>query len=355
VSAQFDLANERNRRSNMRLILTKGLSNPVVQIVTATAASVVLSYAIAETVHARMTPGDLLGFFAALINIAQPLRELVGVSGALQQGIAAGQNLFELIDEPCEPRGTGYVAQRVRGAVELDHVTFAYASGSSKALHDIELEVAAGESIAIVGRSGSGKSTLVNLLPRFYDASSGAVRIDGRDVRDYELGSLREQIAVVSQDVVLFNDTVRNNIAFGRSASAEDVERVAEAAYVMEFAHKLPAGLDTLVGDRGVLLSGGQRQRIAIARALLKDAPILILDEATSALDTEAERLIQAALAELKRNRTTFVIAHRLSTVEHADRIVVLDSGRIVESGTHDDLIRQGALYSQLHRLQFSD
>jgi len=299
--------------------------------------------------------GDLLGFFTALVSIAQPLRELVGVAGPLQQGIAAGQSVFELLDEPAEPQGGGYIASRVNGDVEFDHVSFSYESGKGEALRNLSLQVAAGENIAIVGRSGSGKSTLVNLLPRFYDVKSGSVRIDGRDVREYDLRSLREQIAVVSQEVVLFNDTIRNNIAFGRAASADAIERAAEAAHVLEFARSQPAGLDTIVGDRGVLLSGGQRQRIAIARALLKDAPILILDEATSALDTEAERHIQAALAQLLRNRTTFIIAHRLSTVEQADRIVVLDAGAIVERGTHSQLLANGGVYSQLHRLQFSE
>jgi subfamily B ATP-binding cassette protein MsbA len=214
--------------------------------------------------------------------------------------------------------------------------------------------VPAGEQVAIVGRSGSGKSTLVSLLPRFHDVSHGALRIDGRDVREYTLHSLREQIAAVSQEVVLFDDTIRNNIAFGRAADHQAIERAAAAAHVMEFARDLPLGLDTMVGDRGVLLSGGQRQRIAIARALLKDAPILILDEATSALDTEAERHIQAGLAQLVRNRTTFVIAHRLSTVEQADRIIVLEGGRIIESGTHAQLLAHGGVYAQLHALQFN-
>jgi len=355
LGRQFDAVNEHNLRSYMRLILTKGLSNPVVQLVTATGLAFVLSTAIADAIHARMTMGDLLGFFTALVSIAQPLRELVGVAGPLQQGIAAGQSVFELLDEPAEPQGGGYIASRVNGDVEFDHVSFSYESGKGAALRNVSLQVAAGENIAIVGRSGSGKSTLVNLLPRFYDVKSGTVRIDGRDVREYDLRSLREQIAVVSQEVVLFNDSIRNNIAFGRAVSADALERAAEAAHVLEFARSQPAGLDTIVGDRGVLLSGGQRQRIAIARALLKDAPILILDEATSALDTEAERHIQAALAQLLRNRTTFIIAHRLSTVEQADRIIVLDAGAIVESGTHSQLLANGGMYSQLHRLQFSE
>jgi ATP-binding cassette, subfamily B, bacterial MsbA len=355
LSGQFEEVNERNWRSNMRLILTKGLANPIVQLVTAIGAAFVVSIAISDTVNGRMTAGDLFAFLTLLVNIAQPLRNLVGVADPMQQGIAAGQSIFEMIDEPAEMQGRGHKVARVRGQVEFDNVAFTYDSGKGAALRGVTLSVAPGENIAIVGRSGSGKSTLVNLLPRFYDVKSGVVRIDGVDVREYDLRNLREQIAVVSQDVVLFNDTIRNNIAFGRQASAEAITAAAEAAHVMEFVRELQAGLDTMVGDRGVLLSGGQKQRIAIARALLKDAPILILDEATSALDTEAERHIQAALAQLVRNRTTFVIAHRLSTVEEADRIIVLDHGAIAESGTHAELIAQGGLYSQLHRLQFND
>ncbi len=354
LAEQFRGANEHNRRSNMRLILTKALSSPIIQIITALGASVVLTYALAEAVHGQMTPGDLAGFLAALGMIPTPLKQLTSISGPLQQGIAAAQSLFEVIDSPPEPAGGGYRAARVRGNVELDQVCFSYPSGRHAALREISLQIAHGERIAIVGRSGSGKSTLVSLLPRFYEVSAGSVRIDGHDVREYDLRNLREQIAVVSQDVILFNDTIRNNITFGRQVSAETLERVAEAAHVLEFTRAQSDGLDTLVGDRGILLSGGQRQRIAIARALLKDAPILILDEATSALDTEAERHIQAALGELVRNRTTFVIAHRLSTVEQADRIVVLDSGRIVECGTHSQLLAAGGLYAQLHGLQFT-
>ena len=368
LSRQFDAVNEHNLRSNMKLVLTRGVSNPSVQLVTAVGLAFVLSIAIADAIHARMSMGDLLGFFTALVSIAQPLRELVGVAGPLQQGIAAGQSIFELLDEPVEPQGGSWHAARVRGAVQFVQVSFTYSGTDSPAdcdpaaprrrtaaLSNVSLDVAAGESLAIVGRSGSGKSTLVNLLPRFYDVAAGSVRIDGRDVREYELRNLRDQIAVVSQDVVLFDDTIRSNIAFGRAVPDEAIERAAEAAHVLEFVRSQPGGLDALVGDRGMLLSGGQRQRIAIARALLKDAPILILDEATSALDTEAERHIQAALAQLVRNRTTFIIAHRLSTVEQADRIIVLDAGSIAESGTHAQLLARGGLYAQLHRLQFSD
>jgi subfamily B ATP-binding cassette protein MsbA len=366
LAQQFDAVNEHNRRSNMKLVLTKGLSNPVVQLLTAIGLAVVLSLAIADAVRGRTSMGDLLAFFTALVSIAQPLRDLVGVAGPLQQGIAGGQSMFQLLDEPPEPQGGTLRAARVRGAVEFRAVSFAYASGNHgagatpppgrpAALENVSLKVAAGESLAIVGRSGSGKSTLVNLLPRFYDVRSGSVTIDGHDVREYELRSLREQIAVVSQDVVLFDDTIRNNIAFGRDVPDAEIERAAEAAHILEYIRAQPGGLDALVGDRGMLLSGGQRQRIAIARALLKDAPILILDEATSALDTEAERHIQAALAQLLRDRTTFVIAHRLSTVERADRILVLDNGAIAEQGTHAVLLARGGLYGRLHQLQFSD
>ena len=354
LNRQFDAVNQHNLRSNMRLVLTRSLANPIVQLVTALGVAVVLYIAIGDAIAGRMTMGSLLGFFTALVGIAQPLRELVGVGGNLQNGIAAGQSLFELLDEPAEWQGGGYTTPRVKGEVEFSQVSFSYESGKGPALNNISLKVAPGESVAIVGKSGSGKSTLVNLLPRFYDVKSGVVRIDGRDVRDYDLRNLREQIAVVSQDVVLFNDTIRNNIAFGREVSNEDLERAADAARVLEFTGEQPAGLDTIVGDRGVLLSGGQRQRISIARALLKDAPILILDEATSALDTESERYIQAALARLVQNRTTFIIAHRLSTVEQADRIIVLDGGDLIETGTHAELLNKDGIYSQLHRLQFA-
>jgi ATP-binding cassette, subfamily B, bacterial MsbA len=366
LGAQFEAVNEHNRHSNMRLILTRGISNPVVQEVTAVGCALVLLIAIGDAVSGRMTMAALGGFITGLVGIAQPMRDLVGVAGPLQQGIAAGQSLFEVLDEAAEPQGGAFRTARAKGAVQFGQVSFAYPGGAhsvagagggrrAAALEDVTLEVAAGETLAIVGRSGSGKSSLVNLLPRFYDATAGRVLLDGVDVREYELTNLREQIAVVSQDVVLFDDTIRNNIAFGRDVPDADIERAAEAAHILEFVRSQPGGLDAHVGDRGALLSGGQRQRIAIARALLKDAPILILDEATSALDSEAERHIQAALAQLVRNRTTLVIAHRLSTVEQADRIIVLDAGRIAESGTHAQLLEQNGLYAQLHRLQFSD
>lgn len=353
-NSQFEAVNEHNRRSFMRLVLTKALSNPVVQMVTACGSALVLSIAIADAINRRMSMGDLLAFMVALVQIAQPLRSLVSVAGPIQQGIAAGESIFELLDEPGEDQGGTLQAHKVRGDIQFDNVSFTYPAGQGTTLQGIDFSVKGGEMVAIVGRSGSGKSTLVNLLPRFYDVASGAVRVDGHDVREYELHSLREQIALVSQEVVLFNDTIRANIAFGRDVSNEAIEEAAQAAHVLEFVRELPAGLDTMVGDRGVLLSGGQRQRIAIARALLKNAPILILDEATSALDTESERIIQGALERLMHNRTTLVIAHRLSTVERASRIMVLDGGRAIEAGTHDELLAAGGQYASLHRMQFN-
>ncbi len=353
-NAQFEAVNEHNRRSHMRLVLTRGLSNPIVQMVMSFGTAFVLSVAISDAINNRMSMGDLLAFLVALVQIAQPLRSLVGVAGPIQQGIAAGESIFNLIDEPTEPPGGTLKATRVHGAIAFEQVAFSYPAGKGEALRDINFTVRAGEMIAIVGRSGSGKSTLVNLLPRFYDVDSGAVSVDGHDVRAYELPSLRDQIALVSQDVVLFNDTIRANIAFGRDVEPAEIEKAARAAHVLEFVRDLPMGLDTVVGDRGVLLSGGQRQRISIARALLKNAPILILDEATSALDTESERIIQGALEELMQNRTTLVIAHRLSTVEKADRIIVMDAGRLVESGTHSELMALSGQYAALHRMQFN-
>jgi ATP-binding cassette, subfamily B, bacterial MsbA len=355
VTARFEATNERNRRSNMRLILTKGLSNPVVQLLTAIGAAFILAFALSEVIHGHISGGELVKFFIALGSMPQPLKELVSAFGPIQQGIAAGENIFATLDAPPEVQGGSYAAPRVKGEVRFEEVSFSYDTGKGPALRGVSVAVPAGQSMAIVGRSGSGKSTLVNLLPRFYDVKMGAVRIDGHDVRDFNLHNLREQIAVVSQDVVLFDDTIRNNIAFGRQASDEQIEAAAEAAHAMEFIRDQPQGLDTMVGDRGVLLSGGQRQRISIARALLKNAPILILDEATSALDSEAERHIQAALTRLMRDRTTFIIAHRLSTVEQADRIIVLDSGAVVESGTHSELIARGGVYAQLYQLNFNE
>jgi subfamily B ATP-binding cassette protein MsbA len=287
----------------------------------------------------------------------QPIRRITNVNATLQRGVAGADSLFSVIDEDDETDTGTIEAGRARGDVEFRNVSFAYGDDTSPVLENLSLEVKSGQSLAIVGHSGSGKSTLASLLPRFYDVDSGSILLDGKPIGDYTLKSLRDNISLVSQDVVLFNDTIANNLAYGelRSHSEDELLQAAEAAHVLDFANEMPNGLQTMVGDRGVLLSGGQRQRIAIGRALLKDAPVLILDEATSALDTQSERRIQEALKKLMKNRTTFVIAHRLSTVESADRIIVLDEGRIVETGTHNELLERNGQYAALYNLQFSD
>jgi ATP-binding cassette, subfamily B, bacterial MsbA len=351
----FEQANELNRHTNVRLISARSISNPIVQMLAALGLAGVLLIANREIAAGTMTVADLIPFIIAAMLVSQPLRRILNVAGPLQQGIAAGASVFAVLDGPTEPQGGAFAPRRVRGEVEFRDVSFEYATENGAVLHDVNLTVPAGSTLAIVGRSGSGKSTLVSLLPRFYDPTSGLVLIDGVDIRDYRLAELRRQMSLVSQEVVLFNESIRNNILFGATDITEaQLLAAASAAYVMEFAEQLPQGLDTVVGDRGVLLSGGQRQRIAIARALLRDTPILILDEATSSLDTAAERHIQDALDRLVRNRTTLVIAHRLSTIESADRILVMSDGRVVESGAHAELLAQRGVYSELHRLQFS-
>lgn len=351
----FGVANERNRHSNMRLIGARAMSNPVVQQVAAIGLAGVLYFSIAQVFSKQMRVDDFMAFLTALLLITAPLRRLVNVFGPLQQGIAAGASVFEVLDAPDEAPGGTHAVDRVRGEVEFRDVSFAYSADKGEVLRDVSFRVPAGATVAIVGKTGSGKSTLVSLLARFYDVSAGQVLLDGVDVREYPRTDLRRQLSLVTQDVVLFNDSIRANIAFGMTdATPASVEVAAEAAYVMEFAATLPQGLDTVIGDRGALLSGGQRQRVSIARALLKNAPVLILDEATSSLDTESERRIQAALSALSKDRTTLVIAHRLSTIEQADLIVVMHESRIVESGTHSELLARGGLYAQLHGMNFN-
>jgi subfamily B ATP-binding cassette protein MsbA len=354
-ASMFDGVIEHNRRSHMRLMFTKALSNPVVQSIAAIGLAGVLYLATVEAIEGAMTVGEFTSFIAALMLITAPLRRMVGVAGPLQQGIAAAQSIFEVLDTPPEPAGGQRRIERARGEVEYRDARFRYPTGAEDVLHGVSFTVRPGETCAIVGRSGGGKSTIVNLLPRFYDVTAGSVLLDGHDVRDYALGNLRSQMSLVSQDVVLFNDSIRSNIAFGYPAAPEAIEAAARSARVTEFTDQLPNGLDTEVGDRGALLSGGQRQRIAIARALLRNTPILILDEATSALDTELERQIQEQLEQLMQDRTTLVIAHRLSTVEKADRILVMDGGRLVETGTHEELLARNGQYAVLYRMQFNE
>jgi len=350
----FEAVNEHNRRSNMKLIAAKATSNPVVQFIASLGLGGVLWMALVQVNSNDMTVGEFWGFLTALLLTTAPMRTLVTALGPLQQGLAAGASVFEVLDETPEEFSGGRKLGRLQGSIEFRDVSFEYSSEKGGVLHAVTLSVAAGRNVAIVGRSGSGKSTLVGLVPRIYDATAGQVLVDGVDVRECNLRDLRDNVALVSQDVVLFNDSIRNNIAFGvDNPDPKAVERAAQIAYVDEFAADLPRGLDTEVGDRGALLSGGQRQRIAIARALLKDAPILIFDEAMSALDNASERRIQQALVELMRNRTTLVIAHRLSTIEHADEIIVMEDGRIVERGTHAELVSRDGAYASLKRAEF--
>ncbi len=354
---RFAEINDQNRRLNLKVASTNALSTALVQIIAACALAAVVFFATRPSMLATMTAGSFMATITAMIAMLPSLKRLTTVQAMMQRGVAAAQDLFAIVDARGETDAGTLQVARSRGEIALREVSLRYPGASANALLDVNLVCPAGKVTALVGRSGSGKTTLANLIPRFYEPDSGQVLLDGRPLQEWSLDSLRSQIALVSQHVVLFNDSIARNIAYGAlgGASRERILAAAEAANALEFIQRLPEGLDSKVGEGGALLSGGQRQRIAIARAILKNAPILILDEATSALDTESERLIQDALARLMRERTTLVIAHRLSTIEHADQIVVLDQGRIVETGRHDALLARGGHYAALHRMQFHD
>jgi subfamily B ATP-binding cassette protein MsbA len=354
---QFHEINDSNRRQNMRLIATQALSTPVMRLLVGVGLAGVVYVATSEEMRETISTGTFISYMVAMGLLFAPIKRLADVNADLQRGIAAAESVFKLVDME-EEKDTGtYTTDRVKGDIQFSNVSFRYETGDSHALENIELTIHAGQTVAFVGRSGSGKSTLVNLLPRFYDLTSGSITLDGHDINDYTLDNLRSQFAYVGQDIVLFNDTVANNIAYGSflNTDRELVKEAAERAYAHNFIEEMAEGYDTLVGERGLMLSGGQRQRIAIARALLKDAPILLLDEATSALDSESEKYIQRSFDELMKNRTTLIIAHRLSTIENADLIVVMDDGTIVEMGDHKELLQAGGHYASLHKLQFSE
>jgi subfamily B ATP-binding cassette protein MsbA len=344
------------RRYTMKQVMAAAANVPIVQMISAVALAVIIYLVTVQSKNDETTVGGFLSFVAAMLMLTAPIKRLTGVSEFLQRGLAASESVFELLDTAGEIDAGKVTIGRAVGHLGFEHVNLSYQQDDRLALRDICLEIPAGQAVALVGASGSGKSTLANLVPRFYSPSSGRITLDGHDLADLTLFSLRANIALVSQEVVLFNDTISANIAYGqmREVSEAEIIAAAQAAHAMEFIQEWPEGFNTMVGERGVKLSGGQRQRIAIARAILKDAPILILDEATSALDSESERHVQSALETLMKGRTTLVIAHRLSTIENADRIVVLQKGEIVETGTHQELLAKAGVYAQLHRIQFA-
>jgi subfamily B ATP-binding cassette protein MsbA len=352
---RFLKINNRNRQQVMKRIATDAVSQPLIQLITVLGLSMVILYASKPGIMADITAGNFISFITAMFMILTPLKRLTKVNVKIQAGIAAAESIFGLLDQAPEKDTGKQTLGRAEGQIDYQSVSFRYENSERDILNNVAFTAAPGQTIAFVGQSGSGKTTLVSLLTRFYEHTQGQILIDGIDINSLTLSSLRHQISLVNQQVVLFNDTIANNIAYGQGEriSESQIIEAAKSAHAWEFIQRLPEGLNTVVGENGVLLSGGQRQRLAIARALLRDAPILILDEATSALDTEAERHIQAALDNLMQHRTTLVIAHRLSTIENADKIIVMHEGHIVEAGTHEELIALGNHYAELHRLQF--
>ncbi|WVD65233.1 lipid A export permease/ATP-binding protein MsbA [Orbus sturtevantii] len=341
------------RRGMLKIAAISSLSSPITQLIAAVGLGIIL-YIVARS-YIDISPGSFILVFSAMVAIMRPMRELTSVHVQLQQGFIACESLFAVLDSPLEKDSGTINVERVKGHIEFKHVTYTYPGQSNPALNDINFKIKAGETIALVGRSGSGKTTITSLLARFYDIETGSIMIDDINITDYTLASLRSQIGLVSQQVHLFHDTVANNIAYGREDyyTREQIINAAEKANAMDFIAQMEHGLDTIIGDNGTLLSGGQRQRLAIARVLLRDNPILILDEATSALDTESEIAVQASFDEVCQNRTTLVIAHRLSTIQNADRILVIDNGKIIEQGNHEQLLVKNGIYAQMHQIQF--
>lgn len=354
---RFDKVNQSNRRQQMKKIATDAISQPLTALIAAIGMALVIYIATLPQMLERITVGDFISFITAMMMLLTPMKRLTKVNAKLQAGIAAAESIFKLLDQQPEDDTGSRSIDRARGQIEYRDVSFSYHDDKGKVLNRVSFEARPGQTVAFVGHSGSGKTTLVSLLARFYNINQGQILIDGVDIRQLKLADLRRQISLVNQQVVLFNDTIANNINYGQAGniSEDAIIEAAKSAHAWDFIQRLPDGLQTQVGENGVLLSGGQRQRLAIARALLRDAPILILDEATSALDSEAERHIQAGLEALMQQRTTLVIAHRLSTIENADLIVVMHNGEVLETGTHRELLAKGHHYAELHRLQFQE
>ena len=344
-----------NRGQFLKMVMTMSVHNPLVQFIISLALAGLMYLALFMMENAG--PGEFVAYLTAAFLLPRPIRQLSEANGEIQRGIAAAETLFEILDEPLEKDVGHYEKARVDGVIEFKNLSFTYGKEKTRALKNIHLKIKAGQTVALVGMSGGGKSTMINLIPRFYEYQQGEIQLDGIPLKEYKLTNLREQVALVTQHVTLFNDTIANNIAYGCAdkVTREQIVQAAKDAYAMNFIENMPKGLDTEIGENGLKLSGGQRQRLALARAFLKNAPILILDEATSALDSESERYIQLALDKVMVGRTTLVVAHRLSTIQNADKIVVLEKGRIIEQGSHKELLQKGKAYQRLYNLQFND